>query len=100
MNPDYVLRDFGLPGRYELEMRRSRYGSGQSSLPELLQLMEKETNPVDLKEQLHDLAGLFFDSMVENEDEKPNFDRIGQEKYSVWVDKREKKKRIIIYEML
>ena len=31
---------------------------------------------------------------------EPKFGRTVQEKYSVWVDKREKKKRIVIYEVL
>jgi len=39
-------------------------------------------------------------SMVEDKDEKPKFNRTVQEKYSVWVDRREKKKRIIIYKVL
>jgi len=38
--------------------------------------------------------------IVKDEDEKLQWDRSVQEKYSVWVDKREKKKRIVIYEML
>ncbi len=38
--------------------------------------------------------------IVKDEDEKPEFGTSVQEKYSVWVDKREKKKRIVIYEVL
>jgi hypothetical protein len=38
--------------------------------------------------------------IVKDEDEKPQWGKTVQERYSVWVDKREKKKRIVIYEVL
>jgi len=38
--------------------------------------------------------------IVEDEDEKPEFDRTVREKYSVWANKREKQRRIVIYEVL
>ena len=38
--------------------------------------------------------------IVKDEDKKPKFDRTMQEKYSVWVDRQEKRKRVIIYEVL
>ena len=38
--------------------------------------------------------------IVEDEDERPKFDRTVREKYSVWVNNGEKKKRIVIYEVL
>jgi hypothetical protein len=38
--------------------------------------------------------------IVEDEDEKPQWGKTVQERYLVWVDKREKKKRIVIYEVL
>ena len=37
--------------------------------------------------------------IVKNEDEKPEFGRSVQEKYSVWVDRQEKKRKIVTYEM-
>jgi hypothetical protein len=37
--------------------------------------------------------------IVKDEDEKPEFGRTVQERYSVWMNKREKKKRIVIYEV-
>jgi len=39
-------------------------------------------------------------SVVEEKDGKPEFNVNLQEKYSVWINKREKKKRIVIYEVL
>ena len=38
--------------------------------------------------------------VVKNKDEKPKFNRTVQEKYSVWIDRREKKKRLVVYEVL
>jgi len=38
--------------------------------------------------------------IIEGEDEKPQWGSTVQEKCSVWVDKREEKKRIVIYEVL
>ena len=37
--------------------------------------------------------------IVKDEDKKPEFGRTVQERYSVWMNKREKKKRIVIYEV-
>lgn len=39
-------------------------------------------------------------NILAEEDEKPEFGIVVQEKYSAWVDRREKKKRIVIYEVL
>ena len=38
--------------------------------------------------------------IVKDKDEKPEFGRTAQERHSVWMNKREKKKRIVIYEVL
>ena len=38
--------------------------------------------------------------IVKDEDKEPKFDRTVQEKFSVWMNKREKKRRIVIYEVL
>jgi len=38
--------------------------------------------------------------IVKDEDKKPEFGRTVQERYSVWMNKREKKKRIVIYKVL
>jgi len=38
--------------------------------------------------------------IVKDEDKKPEFGRTVQERYSVRMNKREKKKRIVIYEVL
>ena len=38
--------------------------------------------------------------MVKDENKKPEFGKTVQEMYSVWANKREKKKRIVIYEVL
>ncbi len=38
-------------------------------------------------------------SMVKDEDEKLKVSLVGREKYSVWANKKEKKKRIMVYEM-
>jgi len=38
--------------------------------------------------------------IVKDEDKRLQWDRNVQEKYSAWLDKRNKKKRIVIYEVL
>jgi len=38
--------------------------------------------------------------IVKDKDKEPKFGRTAKEEYSVWVDKREKKRRIVIYEVL
>jgi len=38
-------------------------------------------------------------SIVENEEQKPDFVKTPKEEYSVWVDKREKNKKLVIYKM-
>jgi len=38
--------------------------------------------------------------IVKNENEKNQWDRTVQEKFSVWMDKRKKKERVVVYEVL
>lgn len=38
--------------------------------------------------------------IVEKGKEEPNFNRASQKEYSVWVDKRQRRKKIVIYKML
>jgi len=38
--------------------------------------------------------------ITEDEDKKPKFNRTVQEKYSVWANKKEKKRKVVIYEVL